>query len=514
MEPVRKLRQDCTIPSILHRLDQTTTTKMLTPTELHDHLITKNEMDCKSQIRSIVSNLNGMAAIHVIRKEYDQAIKMYKSVLRWADDYQGVICVDSLLQIHALHNLLEVLRMGDQEKVNGISPEEVGGYEKRCAELEWKYTETYSNLVKNVEQELNRATKKIESIFAQLNQKVDGGWWRSVIYQAGMDPAKIANFMLKLNVEIRDHNRMARQMESVRGLDYALTVWFDKVQQHRDQLQTAFKSIDYFATNLRPKHQWPADAKDRIEKLVRDAFLCHLDKELDDMPVRERMKRPTCVLCDVKSVLTQYECVIFDMEVVESGPSGTMTKGSWQMTTQELMLRQIHAFSKRDNVDPEILAEGDLYISYLENLKTEFKQYSKYWVEINYTAAAYDELSMCRSRLHVVTLEELDHNITKKTIQQILDIEVDETLHEMQLQKTASEKEFVRLQGTLKYLHHLGSVKEIDVCPICQYPPKEKYAVLQCGHHFCIVCVSHILRMNRDVNIDCVVCRHRQRVAE
>ncbi|XP_029716556.2 E3 ubiquitin-protein ligase SHPRH [Aedes albopictus] len=515
MEPMRKLRQDCSIPSVLHRSDQLTMKKMLTPTELHEHLVTSNEMDCKSQLRSVVSSINGMAAIHVIRKEYDQAIKMYKSALRWADDYQGTVSVDSLLQIHALYNILEVLIMQEQEGEQ-ISPEEVkADYEERCAKLEWKYIETYSNIVKGVELELKQATEKLREVNTRLSGKIDGRWWRSVIYRVDRDALKTANLLIKLNVEIRNHDGMARPIETIRGLDYTLTVWLDKIAQNRTQLQKAFKSIDYFVTNLKPKHLWPDSVKAPFEKLVQTAFLCHLDPELPDLPVQERMKRPTCVLCNVKSVLTQYECVIFQMEVVEDGPT-TKTKGSWQITTQELIIRQIHAFSKRDNLDPEIIEEGDLHIAYLDALKAEFKQYSKYWVEINYTAAAYDELNMCRSRLQVVTVEELEENNTRKTIQQILDCEVDETLEDLKVQRMNSEREFVRLKGTLKYLQHLGSAREIDVCPICQYTPKDKYAVLQCGHHFCVACAPEILRMARNHGniISCVVCRHRQRVPD
>ncbi|XP_062553658.1 E3 ubiquitin-protein ligase SHPRH [Armigeres subalbatus] len=514
MEPMRKLRQDCTIPSVLHRSDQLTMKKMLTPTELHNHLVTSNEMDCKSQLRSIVSSINGMAAIHVIRNEYEQAIKMYKSALRWADDYKGNVSVDSLLQIHALHNILEVFQMQVQ---NGeqIAPEDISAYEERCAKLEWKYIETYSNIVKGVELELKPATEKIREVTSKLDGKIDGRWWRSVIYRVDRDALKTANFLLKLNVDIRNHDGMARPIETVRGLDYTLTVWLDKLAQNRLQLQKAFKSIDYFVKNLKPKHLWPATEKDAIEKLVRTAFLCHLDPDLPDLPMKERMKRPTCVLCNVKSVLTQYECVIFQMEVVENGPNAK-TKGSWQITTQELVLRQIHSFSKRDNLESEIIEAGDLYLAYVEALKTEFKQYSKYWVEINYTAAAYDELNMCRSRLQVVTVEELEESNTRKTIQQILDCEVDETLDDLKVQKMNSEREFVRLKGTLKYLQHLGSAKEIDVCPICQYTPKDKYAVLQCGHHFCVACAPEILRIARKSGnvIACVVCRHRQRVPD
>lgn len=162
------------------------------------------------------------------------------------------------------------------------------------------------------------------------------------------------------------------------------------------------------------------------------------------------------------------------------------------------------------------IEEGNLFLAYLEALKDEFKHYSKYWVEINYAAAAFDELNMCRSRLQVITMEDLDQAGGKKSIQQILDYEVHETFEDLQVQKVTAEREFVRLKGTLKYLQHLGSVAEIDVCPICQCQPEERYAVLQCGHHFCIVCAPQLVRIARSQgnNVTCGVCRHKQQIAE
>ncbi|XP_055611063.1 E3 ubiquitin-protein ligase SHPRH [Uranotaenia lowii] len=512
MEPLRKLRQDCTIPTLLHRSDQLSIKKMLTPTELREHLITSNENDCKSQLRSIVSSINGMAAVHVIRKEYDQALKMYKSALRWAEDYQGAISVDSLLQIHALHNLIEVI---DMKRTQGedTSSEDVPAYEERCAKLEWKYIQTYSNIVKNVEQELLPATERVQQVKSELGNKIDGHWWRRVIYPIDNDPSKSAQFLLKLNVEIKNHNGMAAEIHSLRGLDYSLVTWLEKVKQHRNQLRKAFQDLNYFISNLKPRHMWPVEERDNIETLVRTAFLCHLDPELRSLSEKEKRKRPVCELCDVKNILNQYECLIFHKIFMESTNTA---EGSWQMNTQELIMKQIHAYSKKERFEESIIEEGELYLEYVENLKAEFKEYSKYWVEINYTAAAYDELNMCRSRLQVVTVEELEQGNSKKTIQQILDCEVDETLEDLQVQKMNSEREFVRLKGTLKYLHHLGSSSEIDVCPICQNIPEEKYAVLQCGHHFCIVCAPQIMKIARSQGnmLSCVVCRHRQRMAD
>lgn len=88
MEPLRKLRQDCTIPSVS---DQGKQKKNLKPEELLTHLTTVNENDAKQELRTITSSLNGIAAIQMIKGEPDEAIKMYKRVLKWAKDYNEKI---------------------------------------------------------------------------------------------------------------------------------------------------------------------------------------------------------------------------------------------------------------------------------------------------------------------------------------------------------------------------------------------------------------------------------------
>lgn len=82
------------------------------PNELYEHLFGNCEIECKTELRSIASSLNGMechmnpqtqlliyslfiiaglAALSIIQGDYVNAAKLYKSVLRWAKDYTGNI---------------------------------------------------------------------------------------------------------------------------------------------------------------------------------------------------------------------------------------------------------------------------------------------------------------------------------------------------------------------------------------------------------------------------------------
>lgn len=87
MEPLRSLRQDCTIPTINDHRNMGATKRTLKPDELLSHLLTTNENDARQELRTIASSLNGIAAIHMIKDQTADATAMYKSVLRWAKDY-------------------------------------------------------------------------------------------------------------------------------------------------------------------------------------------------------------------------------------------------------------------------------------------------------------------------------------------------------------------------------------------------------------------------------------------
>lgn len=91
MEPLRKLRQDCSMPSVLQKNDQRINKNLLKPDDLLQHLISNTEIKAKSELRTIGSSLNGLAALHISQNKCGDAIVTYKQVLKWATDYNGSI---------------------------------------------------------------------------------------------------------------------------------------------------------------------------------------------------------------------------------------------------------------------------------------------------------------------------------------------------------------------------------------------------------------------------------------
>uniref|UniRef100_A0A182XYS9 RING-type domain-containing protein n=1 Tax=Anopheles stephensi TaxID=30069 RepID=A0A182XYS9_ANOST len=531
LEPLRKLRLDCTIPSVLH-VGATTlhAKKLLTPAELHEHLVTTNVNDCKGQLRSVVSSLNGMAAVHILQQSYSQAVRLYQASLRWADDYQGTISVDTLLQIHAIHNLLDLLRSYEAQLEPTVkpTPEQVHAYQERCARLEWRYIEQYASKVRSIENALLPAIAKVGELIApetgQPLIRLDRAWWHGLFTFLESNSQRHVTFQYRL---FREQNLLENTgVSSWRSMDLWLVNWMDRIVERRRALKQGFQSLAFFVKNLQPNHLWSESTRASIEQLVRTAFACHLDPELfqedeNGMRTEERLvaegqaAAPLCLLCEVKATLNQLEAVLFLIKQTQ-----VATGGLWQVSPQEQVLKQLHQYAKRqETLEQAIVTEGDHFLSFLERIKVEFKEYSQYWVEINYTVAAYDELTMCKSRLQLLTKaehDEMQRAKKKPTPMQLLDCELPDQLAEMQLTKATAEREFIRLKGTLKYLEHLGARKEIDACPICQIVPEGKYAVLQCGHHLCSVCSLKMIKFARASGntTSCAICRQEQHVKD
>ncbi|XP_308421.5 E3 ubiquitin-protein ligase SHPRH [Anopheles gambiae] len=540
LEPLRKLRQDCTIPSVLG-VGQSALQgkKLLTPAELHEHLIASNVNECKGKLRSVVSSLNGMAAVEILQEHYDQAFRLYQASLRCADDYQGAISVDSLLQIHALHNLLDLVRRFEEKlsPSSKLTAEQIAAYEERRSKLEGRYIEQYANKVRSIEATLRPATEKVDELIngndSSQRLQLVGEWWRDLFALFEESPQRHSAIQSRV---LLDQSLIGNTgVNSWRTLDLWLVNWLDGLLERRSSLVKGFQSLGFFVEYLQPdRTDWSQEARARIDELVRTAFACHLDPALfeeDEFGVRKKERQeakglpgpPVCLLCKVKDKLNELESALFQIRKTQ-----VATGGLWQVSRQESVLKLIHAYAKRLEQDRTVwsrmvsqdtIVESDRFIAFLEHAKVEFKEYSQYWVEINYTVAAYDELTMCKSRLQLLTLaerREIEKKKKKPSPLQVLECELADTLAELQLTKAEAERDFVRLKGTRKYLEHLGSRKELEPCPICHSIPEGRYAVLQCGHHLCSICLMRIFQLARAHGnmTTCGICRHEQHVKD
>uniref|UniRef100_A0A1B0GI16 Putative dna repair protein rad16 n=1 Tax=Lutzomyia longipalpis TaxID=7200 RepID=A0A1B0GI16_LUTLO len=503
LKPLRKLRLDCTVPSVVraHRSDQAVVKKTLAPNELHAHLVGNNEIEAKAQLRTIVSSFNALAGIAMIKDDPSEAEKMYKAVLRRAKDYTGAISVDSLLQIHALHNLIEIIdfKKVEVDKTDGNTNENVkdeetrAAYEEELKRLEGKYINSYHTKMKQVEKQLRDATDSLERIEAAMTS-TDGNWWReifSTIRGTNREDALLDKIYLDIHT----------QYGSMEAEDL-------RIFEHRYEVVKAFKKLAFFTENVDPAKHVDAAIREKIEGLIYEAFECHLDVEQNqeepEAPKPKKKRTVLCQLCRVKQKIRNFECVIFDKKYLENINS---LRGSWNPSMEEVIAKTILAHSKKDHTPREIVEEAEQHLEYIEVIKKEYKEYSQLWSEIDYTVSAFDELKMCKSRLEAIRPEDLEKG-EKKSKTQIFTYEIADAEEEFRQQLQMAEKEFIRVWGVLKYLKHLEKNTGPEVCPICTQKPEEK-----CGHHLCMICMVQ-LRKYQKHNLTCSVCRHRQKYKE
>lgn len=281
----------------------------------------------------------------------------------------------------------------------------------------------------------------------------------------------------------------------------------DRVIAERKKIRQSFAALNYFSKNLRPKRELNQTDSELIENLVRSAFECHLNPLLVGRPKNER--KELCQLCHVKRKIKTYECEIFDKTHVRDDTKENI--GTWNPKLQETMLKLILSHAKKERCSPDFIHDGEIHLSIIEAIKNEFKEYSKLWVEINYACSAYDELNMCRSRLQAIDAIEMEQNPElKKSNLHISTHEIEAKLFEMNGQLEEAKLKFIWLQGKLKYLNHLKKKDDVDVCPICRQVPEEKYSVLECGHHLCMICLSLVMAQNKHTLV-CSICRNKQK---
>lgn len=228
-------------------------------------------------------------------------------------------------------------------------------------------------------------------------------------------------------------------------------------------MKNKFEKIKYFSDNIKSKHELDRSQSDKIEKLVKSACECHLNLETKNQSI-------DCDLCQIKRSIKLYESVIFSKKLnlnIELENIGT-----WKVTYFEWMLKYIHNTYKPIDEENQLLKEGEIHLKYLSLLADEYKAYSNFYVEVNYVAASFDELNMCKLRLQ--GLENFNYSQGGFQRIHISNYELESKITEFQLESNEAEQNFVRMLGRIKYLKHLdNNPKEVN-CPICKIQTEKR----------------------------------------
>lgn len=517
LEPLRMLRQDCTIANLFtgSTNDQTRVKQTLHADQLHDHLVKKTTIECKSALRTICSSLNGIAALKIAQEDYGEAIRLYKKVLRLAKDYNAPngVHVDSMLQIHSYNSLIELAEI-TQNETELASKEQ---YANDMMKLEWKYVKNYYDKVQSINEELDESKSEFKKATKDYKDR-DGHWWRDII-SVSRTHEEESRLVEQINAEffsgvISGGAAFAEHVRSTHGIQLILTEWCDKIERFSKDIHKRFKNLEFIIKDLKPSNELSVEVNEKIHKLAKAALDCHLNlfEEESENPIP---KNPAnlCELCKLKHKLDEYECVLFNKALVND-----IVAGSWNPRLEERLLKVIFNNAKRSNFDEENIEMGKFFFKYLEALKKKYKMLAQLWVELNFTVSAYDELNMCKTKMQVVnSIEEITEEDARFRLK-ITKHEVEDQIEIFNSQMFEADSLFDRLNGRLKYLDHLKERNEIPVCPICTVQAKERYYVTVCGHSICAECFIKLTKDKRRfsnyerLKINCPICRTTQEI--
>uniref|UniRef100_A0A0A1XCW3 E3 ubiquitin-protein ligase SHPRH n=1 Tax=Zeugodacus cucurbitae TaxID=28588 RepID=A0A0A1XCW3_ZEUCU len=519
LQPLLKIRQSCIIPVVntgsgQHKGSSNVQQKQfLQPKDLHAHLKSTNELECKSELRTMASSYNGMAAIYFIKGNYEQAIKHYESVLRLARDYKDInITVDSLLQIHALHNIQQACYISPSN-VKQLPADVLSKYEEECNALEWKYLEPYANTMMTLQTTCSTAADTLQ----KLETNLEAPLLEFTNLLADKISEQKEEFAIALLNRFHDEFGTAfgggpklEQLQSISGMLYILVMWYQKVEAAQKHLNEEFENLKFYTMHVTVRSKnTPAIWRD-MTKFIRSVYDCHLSEILDDNKEREKekaklkpkkSKQSLCKLCQIRDALNDYECLLFNKVVDEAT---NMTEGLENPSFEVALIKVLFGFVRTKTSFLCYSQQIDKHWEAIECRQQLCKKLIKYWIEIEYTVKAYDELDMCKMRIALAENEE------EKTHFKLLDYELDDTFVEQQMNLHNAQRQFAMKLARLKYITHLEADADTGPCPICQSEDENRYAVLECGHNICLFCLRTIRQYNAHQKLCCPICRNQQ----
>lgn len=411
--------------------------------------------------------------------------------------------------MHALHNLLAI--------GTHLPQDERDKYAKQLQQMEQKYIEPSAQLVAKVKNEKNIATDRVEE--CKQNFVADEyTWWNAML--AHSDDIRTDQLMVRIFLEVMEKEPFSNS----RGLSLALTKWLDDLNAERDGVHDIFEKLTYLTDNLKALSMLDEKLRQNVQALIDRALDCHLDPNGGRRVRNQRKKTKLCELCLAKQQLQKYERYI-QPEKKNDRKSGNIEneddelrkrvteKKTWTLSKMEMILRIIQSQARQFELGEDMLNDAKNHLKLMEALHNEFTELSQLWVEANHTVSLYDEIEMCKSRLMVydpieIGMDKLPANTANLYVSKY---EIAETMHTVRDQMNQAELEFVRKMGRLKYLNHLKKSNELENCPICCHQPEEKYVVLECGHHMCMVCAIQWMETTAAGLLTCSICRHKQR---
>ncbi|KAH8266201.1 hypothetical protein KR038_008904 [Drosophila bunnanda] len=498
LKPFLRIRQTCSVPVVLN--SNVASNCYLNPQDLLTRLKSNNETECKTELRSWASSYNGLASIHFIREDFAQAIKYYKLLLKLAEDYnEENISVDSVLQIHAIFNLIQASELAAPP--NQLSEPEKVSYMSQMKRLEWKYLEDNTTV-------LEAALTAYEAKLLELHQLEDEfqGTCVELLATVVHHQPSLHNAMWNKVLEEFFRQNIAtdkiRDVDTMAGMVYFVDLWYQKLYKLKKTLLLEFEYLKQVMQSAWGSVKAGDGLSQEIINFIGSVTDCHLADILEDKPTdkpEKPRKRRHCRLCKIRESLNQFECLLFAKELEEEALAA---EGLEKPSLEICLIKTIFAFVRTKPDFNEWQLECQNKLDTLSSLQSLVKCQIKYWIEVEYMVKAFDELEMCRMRIL------LTEDPEKQSNYRILRCQLEEQQQFNLSNLNEAQLNFTRLCGRLKYLKHLKEDATDKPCPICQTQDDVRYVMMVCGHFVCQHCLDTMRRRSdRGGVTKCPLCR-------
>lgn len=498
--------------------------KTMTMEMLLDNLIKKTKLEAEEAHRLLVASMNGLAGVHIIKEEWVEAVNVYRGVLQSVEEHNN-IKTDSLQRLHTLHNLAELIESNHQ----GVAPTLRDNTLREEAEaIRKRYLQHHPQQVATANEECTANTEAIKELKSQYNSNID--WWLAALQSFDNDfVQEVRDEMLSSYSRFEEHKCLLYPVQSKVHMQRVLNAENDKMKEQRSDMINGIKHL--FTVEL--------------TSMLDLAIDCHL-RPTESEP-------PQCLLCATHEFFEDYEETLFSMKELKHSRTTGVSKetedvkdkaqvlqatrrGNWGQSETERVLRylQTRCLGKVEN---EIYEDSHVYFQTLEAMKKEFKNYRILWRSLFDSVSAMDEVNMATIRLRLrFPDEELPQQKKKKNgpdLEKKVEIlryviepaELDQQEIKLKSDQIVAKNDLRIKLGQLLYLQNLSKTdfgkeggKNPEPCPICQGDLGEKWAVLLCGHCYCMECMRTLSNRGfnglEKSNVKCPMCRQPTRTRE
>uniref|UniRef100_A0A7N0TH89 E3 ubiquitin-protein ligase SHPRH n=1 Tax=Kalanchoe fedtschenkoi TaxID=63787 RepID=A0A7N0TH89_KALFE len=513
-----KLRQACCHPQVgvsgLRSLQQSP----MTMDEILQVLIGKTKVEGEEALRTLVSALNGLAGIAVLRREMHQAVSLYEESLAITKEHSEDFRLDPLMSLHIHHNLAEILResvlspehvqeIGERHIFETTSSAEFDPLESEksykgsevihdevrmssklitrrleleCEKVKQKFVSAFSSKLSMAQQDFRNLHSQVTAFFKSKDGKAYAVWWLDVLHSIEQTADSSKDLMRKVDdavsggIKKSRPSRIVSSFQSITSLKYYIQTGWDSLVASRQSLMDRITEID--KTMEKPRDE-------DIER-VRCCPNCHFNGSGE-----------LCIHCELDEVFQVYEARLFRMnkdggglitsadEVLDFQKKKTaLNHFYWSLAQPNSVSSAIDNEDTRRNIGEKVVVskspsdfetilviiknwskahlgrDGILaatqQLALLENMRKEYSYARALAVAQAQVLRAYDEIKMAISRLRLKESED-DNSIDALSSEQL-----DEACVQNTHAKILALSSLLRIKGQLRYLKGLMLSKQ------------------------------------------------------